>query len=561
MAVVMRVVAQPRQAYALVARFAFDNPIAFFYLFRCLTWLLAVALVYFKAAPEGNRHYQPGLLMYAALQLSLGLLYTTVLRPRMERGAEDANPAKLQWDLLVAGIADMFGSLAILFWSGGVGTPFFHYVVTSLMVPSFLLSNRWGHVLTLCFAAAYAGVAALAGEVFTWSLGMGDPGYRSQINRDVASLVFIGAAVLYLGRLFRSLQVERRRTKQALDETQMLFALTQDLVRGGTEMQALLTRLAQIMRATGIFGQWALLFRGANGRLEPASATVGIEEINVGLAEDALHQGHTLTGPGWNGGPLQAAVPLKVGDETLGVMVAGGKDNQVTGDKLVLLAEAVGGQIAIGIQNAALALQKADLAAQEERSRIAREIHDGVAQSIYMLSLHLETCAELASQGRQDLPKRLEQLVGLSKQALLEVRHYVFDLKPYMAGEQSADAMVASQVNEFAKVSGIAVSFAVEGEPQRLPIAAATCLYRVTQEALANVFRHAKASRVEVALAFLPGQVRLTVADNGKGFDVDYVVRGHGLENMRYRTQEAGGAFTITSEPGTGTQVRATIAS
>ena len=86
--------------------------------------------------------------------------------------------------------------------------------------------------------------------------------------------------------------------------------------------------------------------------------------------------------------------------------------------------------------------QQAELAAVEERSRIAREIHDGIAQSIYMLSLHLETSADLARQERQDLTERLDGLVVLSKETLLEVRHYIFDLKPYLAGEKGLADMV-----------------------------------------------------------------------------------------------------------------------
>ena len=106
--------------------------------------------------------------------------------------------------------------------------------------------------------------------------------------------------------------------------------------------------------------------------------------------------------------------------------------------------------------------QEAELAAVEERGRIAREIHDGVAQSIYMLSLQLETCADLAEQQRPGLSDRLEQLVALSRQSLLEVRHYVFDLKPYLAGEKSAAGIVESQVREFGSVAGVEAEVEVE---------------------------------------------------------------------------------------------------
>ena len=199
--------------------------------------------------------------------------------------------------------------------------------------------------------------------------------------------------------------------------------------------------------------------------------------------------------------------------------------------------------------------QEAYLAALEERSRIAREIHDGVAQNIYMLSLQLETCAELAEQQRPGLSDRLKQLVALSKESLLEVRHYVFDLKPYLAGEKGAATMVESQVREFKNVAGVGADVEVKGEDREVPTAVSTCLYRVTQEALANVFKHAKASQVKVSLEFATDEVHLQVRDNGRGFDSATGIRGNGLNNMRQRAEELGGSFSLETTPGQGTQV------
>ena len=199
--------------------------------------------------------------------------------------------------------------------------------------------------------------------------------------------------------------------------------------------------------------------------------------------------------------------------------------------------------------------QEAELAAQEERSRIAREIHDGIAQSIYMLSLHLETVADLADQGRQGLRERLENLMVLSKQALLEVRHYIFDLKPYLAGEKGVMGMVENQVKEFNKVAGVTATLDAKGKdsPVRAPVAA--CLYRMTQEALANTFKHADASAVSVVLEFTGDDVCLTVQDNGRGFDRATSGDGHGVANMRQRAEELGGGFELRAAPDEGTRV------
>ena len=199
--------------------------------------------------------------------------------------------------------------------------------------------------------------------------------------------------------------------------------------------------------------------------------------------------------------------------------------------------------------------QHAELAAVEERSRIAREIHDGIAQSIYMLSLHLETCADLAKQQRPDLNERLEKSVDLSKETLLELRHYIFDLKPYLAGEKGVASMVENQVREFNMVARVPTTFETSGEAHQVPVPVATCLYRVTQEALANAFKHARASEVKVLLEFGPDGVQLVVQDDGQGFDGATPGSGHGLRGMGQRTEELGGSFSLSSTPGKGTKV------
>ena len=199
--------------------------------------------------------------------------------------------------------------------------------------------------------------------------------------------------------------------------------------------------------------------------------------------------------------------------------------------------------------------QEAELAALEERSRLSREIHDGIAQSIYMLNLQLETCVELAERRREDLKQRLSSLVLLSKETLLEVRHYIFDLKPYLEGEKSISSMVENQVREFGNVAGVPATTETDGEEFPVPAAAATCLYRVTQEALSNTFKHAHASRVSVRLSFEDSVVSLVVEDDGRGFDSSESSQGHGLPNMRQRAEELGGTLSLRSAPGEGTRV------
>ena len=203
--------------------------------------------------------------------------------------------------------------------------------------------------------------------------------------------------------------------------------------------------------------------------------------------------------------------------------------------------------------------QQAELAALEERSRIAREIHDGIAQSIYMLTLNLEKAAEVAS-NEPGLARRLADLVGLAKEALLEVRYYIFDLKPLLSGDVGLSATIRSQVQEFSAVSGLPVQLAVEGEERPLPLALSTSLYRIAQEALANVYRHAEASNILVRLTYGVDSVSLEVEDDGRGFEVASAGKGgRGLSSMRQRIQELGGRLDIASALGNGASLRVTL--
>jgi signal transduction histidine kinase len=203
--------------------------------------------------------------------------------------------------------------------------------------------------------------------------------------------------------------------------------------------------------------------------------------------------------------------------------------------------------------------QQAELAALEERHRVAREIHDGIAQSIYMLSISLEACVDLASQGQNGLQERLRSLVQISKQALLDTRHYIFDLKPMLEGNRPITEMVEHQLQEFRTVTSIPTAFTVSGIEATLPLSASAGLYRIVQEGLANVFRHAQASQVEVHLAFNEEKVQLQIRDDGKGFNTTNGPSGYGLGNMAQRARELGGELNIESSPGHGTCLTLTL--
>ena len=201
-----------------------------------------------------------------------------------------------------------------------------------------------------------------------------------------------------------------------------------------------------------------------------------------------------------------------------------------------------------------------ELAADEERARIAHEIHDGVAQSMYALNLGLENCARLAQ--REDfsrLSDSLSSLVPLSRQTLLEIRHYIYDLTPLLSSGDSFTELLRKQVGEFDAISQIPAHVEVCGSDLQMPVPVRAGIYRILHESLSNVLQHSDASEVRVELEVGPGSVRMSVKDNGVGFSMREARAGFGLDNMRQRSEEMGGTFSITSEERAGTDVRVTL--
>ncbi len=204
--------------------------------------------------------------------------------------------------------------------------------------------------------------------------------------------------------------------------------------------------------------------------------------------------------------------------------------------------------------------QDAEIAAAEQRFQIRREIHDGLVQSLYALTLQL---ASTATEAERMMPgaisDRISKLVPLSRQSLLEARHYLHDLNPMLAGEGELAEVMENLCTEFESITEIPVELIVSGVPLQVPDTTEAQLCRILQEALANVLKHSGAGRVEVKLSYSDTSVTVGISDDGRGFDVSDTRRGFGLESMTTRTQELGGTAEIVSEDGGGTKVEVTV--
>jgi signal transduction histidine kinase len=230
------------------------------------------------------------------------------------------------------------------------------------------------------------------------------------------------------------------------------------------------------------------------------------------------------------------------------------------------LFASMGRQIGVAIENARLYenlrfyIGKITSAQENERHRIARELHDETAQGLIDLSRRLDGLAVVEPGLSESTTERLEDLQQRIEELLQGVRRYSRDLRPSVLDDLGLGPALEGLVAD-AQAHGIESKLIVEGEPRRLPAEAELALYRIGQEALNNIKRHAVASRATLTVAFGRGRVAVTVQDNGQGFDLpgrmtDLVAAGRfGLVGMEERTHLLHGQLTVQSQPGEGTTV------
>jgi len=201
-----------------------------------------------------------------------------------------------------------------------------------------------------------------------------------------------------------------------------------------------------------------------------------------------------------------------------------------------------------------------DMAVLEERQRLSRELHDSVTQSLYAVSLHAEAAARALGDG-ETVPatENLDEIRATVQEALGEMRLLLFELRPAPLDDHGLAGALQMRLRAVEARSGLAAEF--EGdEALRLRPEAERELYRVAQEALNNVLKHAHASRVIVRLDTVDGHATLEVADDGVGFEPALRGRGgFGLPGMRERVERLGGTLAVESAPGAGTRVRAEV--
>lgn len=257
--------------------------------------------------------------------------------------------------------------------------------------------------------------------------------------------------------------------------------------------------------------------------------------------------------------------PLVVKEKCIGVLsTINSLKNPFTDNDIKILV-ILSRLAAVSIENARLVANAQRLVVAEERGRIAKEMHDGLAQSLFSIVLNLEAGIQQLITDPEGTKERLVQLQKLASRDLKGIRQYIYDLQPSALEEFGLIEATRKRIEEITNVYQTPINFSVIRKRRPLPPAVEGCLYRITQEALSNSIKHAKAKEISVKLSFRKDKVILSVEDNGRGFDVKKVLstvkseNKLGLMGMMERANKIDGKCSIESQLGKGTKIRVMI--
>lgn len=255
------------------------------------------------------------------------------------------------------------------------------------------------------------------------------------------------------------------------------------------------------------------------------------------------------------------AAPLYVQGQPYGAIALYYRSPRPFDEQEVQQARSLADQAALAIESARLREQAGQVAALEERSRLARELHDSVTQSLYSASLYAEAAARRLETGHiVEAAEHVAALRETTRDALREMRLLIFELRPPDLEKNGLAAALQGRLQAVEARGGIAVRFSVEGE-ERLALAVQQELYQITREALNNALKHAHSGRITVRLHYGTETTLLEVQDDGVGFDPVSAsgLGGMGLHTMRERAERIGARLEIDSSAGHGTLVRVAV--
>ncbi|MDD3825198.1 MAG: GAF domain-containing protein [Anaerolineae bacterium] len=345
--------------------------------------------------------------------------------------------------------------------------------------------------------------------------------------------------------------------------------------------------LDAVMDVTGADAAWIHLLAADEPRLQlraqrglrPRLAAL-LDELPLGfglvgrvaqtgqtLREESLDGEEDLRVAVEEGFSCMAGTPLRAKEAVVGVLGAATCAGRSLSEDEVALLSAIGGPVGIAVENARLYQYSRQVAILEERNRLAREIHDALAQGLTGIIVQLEVMERLAPRRPDQALASLHRAKDLARKSLQEARRSVWGLRPRSLEDMTLVEALRARVEALRSEQALHASFGVSGARRILSPDVELNLFRIAQEALANLQRHARAQTVHVQLDYGQAHLRLVVEDDGVGFEEgapagehgDEARRAFGLIGMRERAMLLGGQLTITSQLGEGTRVEVIV--
>lgn len=294
------------------------------------------------------------------------------------------------------------------------------------------------------------------------------------------------------------------------------------------------------------------------------------QHLNLGLIGRAARQGKSLCFANASEEPdflglaereatcAELIVPIIASGRVLGLINLESPESHAFSEEDMHLIETVADILAGTVENVHLYRRAQAAAVLEERNRLARELHDSVTQQLFSMTLTSQAARVQLERNPQRVALQLERLQETSAAALAEMRALIFQLRPPALRDQGLVAALQQHAQMLSRREGIAIGLTVVGD-ERLARNLEQPLYRIVQEALNNVIKHASATHVKVVLEFTTEHVTVRITDNGTGFDLSSLPTGHGRHlgvlSMRERAIELGGSMDLHSTLGVGTEV------
>jgi len=555
----------------------------FLILFRWVALGVVFLFVYQEPSRSGI-HYPNSYLFF-----SLVVFYTILISYFYRKGLQDLT---LLAKILV--IVDTLFCGFLVWITGSLSSPFFLYAFGPILTAAFFFKMTGGLAAAATVSFLYLG--GLAANNYSWVKVL-ENRKAGDLVVDILAFFLVGAFFAYpsslLDRLLSTVgslikkndnltdtnkAFERanrqlrtlQKTSKALQSTMNLNEILDIVLSGITEIGFEGAMLGFCDEENKVISNWIVssAYRNVPVR-ELKDLAIPISEEGGPVAESVINKRPYLVSPD---SKLEKILPRYLRNKPFAVLPMTFKgcivgvilvDNHLSRkpipEKDIPVLKSIANQAAVAIENAKLMVKNQMLIIAEERSRIAREIHDGLAQSLFSIALNLQACVKKMGDDPIGTREKLSQLQELASNSLKELRQYIYNLPSTTLADMGLITALKSHVDDVARLNGLEADFSMVGKARSLPSDVEECLYRVGQEALANVVKHARASKVEVVLEFKNGSCSLIVADNGQGFNGSKAQESMGINNMKKRVESLAGTFSLEPNNGCGVCVRAKV--